>query len=261
MPASNVASARSGSSASAGQRSGVGRPPGERVVLVVGHDLRALGQPRQADHHHELVGQADERLDGDPLGAPPTTPPQLAGERVRRVLARARSRRRRPAPSAPTRSRASSARRPGEPAPLVGAHHAGRGHALRRVGAGAAAAPSAPARARARAGRRAPRRTPAAPRSRRARASRGRAGPRSPSSAACRAGSPARRAPRSSAPRPRRRAHGPRARSPGVSGMAHRLDGCRGCDRDAGPRSHGPVRAGTASPRARRARPALPSVR
>ena len=55
---------RSASSASAGQRVDVGRPPGVVVVLVVGAPTSAPGgEPGLADEHHQPVRQADERLD------------------------------------------------------------------------------------------------------------------------------------------------------------------------------------------------------
>ena len=70
-----AAIARSGSSASAGQPLELGRPPRERVVLGVGDDLGARRRARPGRAASRALGQADERLDGDPLGASPTTPP------------------------------------------------------------------------------------------------------------------------------------------------------------------------------------------
>ena len=49
---------RSGSSASAGQRVDLGRPPGELVVLVVGGDGRAVGEPRLPDQQHDARSAA-----------------------------------------------------------------------------------------------------------------------------------------------------------------------------------------------------------
>ena len=103
-------------SASAGQAARVGRPPGVGVVLVVARDLGALGAARPGRSSITMpVGQADERLDREPLGRDGPLLLELARERRRPGPRRPRPRRRRRAPSARPRSRPSRAAA-GEPA-------------------------------------------------------------------------------------------------------------------------------------------------
>ena len=97
----------------------LGRPPCERVVLVVGlHRLvDALGEPCLPDEHHELVGQAQQRLAAHPLGRRPPTPPRARARACRPGSRRGRPRRRRRAPSdRPTRT-THGARRPASQRP------------------------------------------------------------------------------------------------------------------------------------------------
>ena len=117
------------------------------------------GEPRQADQHHELVGQADERLDRDPLGARPTTPRAARARACAAGFSPASTAP--PAPSAqrPDQVASQPARRPASQRPSLRAHDAQRGDALRRVAAVEPQRPADRLELEHQARRRAPRRT------------------------------------------------------------------------------------------------------
>ena len=112
---------------------GIGRPPGELVVLGVRRDHGAVGQPGHPDQHRDPVGQPDQRLDASAAPGPPTIPRCSSRASVSAGFSPTSTDP--PAPSAQRSAQvASQARAPaGQPAAVGGADHAQRRQALHRV--------------------------------------------------------------------------------------------------------------------------------
>ena len=122
---------RSGSSASAGQRVDVRRPPGELVVLVVGGDGRAVGAARPARRAApRSLGSRQQRLDPSAARGRPTTPRAARGRACRPGSRRPRPSRRRRAPSGPAHDASQPARRPASQRPSAAPHDAQHRQAL-----------------------------------------------------------------------------------------------------------------------------------
>ena len=226
----------------------VGRPPGELVVLVVGRDGRAVGQPGLADQQHQLARAAAPAPRSAAARARPTTPRAARGAIVSAGFSSTSTEPPRRAPSArPT----TPATRRGAP-PASGPSASRTMHRTDRLWAASVGnQPQRPAR-RLELERQPPvvgrRSRPAAPRTRRGWASRAggarrarRRRPRWPRPAA-------RTGPRARRPSTWAGSQGPRARMPADTATPHTVPGY-GSERWSGGASTGAGATRTSSPR------------